>query len=253
MKRIRIIAAGIFALLLLACGGGGLGGLFTYWGMPNELAVVQALIDATHVDIQDSHGIYRASLPPNINTSVNASVFGVRPNTMIFANSYLVGSSQSVVITNVNSGQGGTVDATPVQVGNNIELDKGFTLPSGRWRMELNGPFKLYSSLDTEAATVAKVKYEFDVFGNGFSNIPIRLSGDWPLNGKSSTGFAVTGEIPPNNGQGPATLELKPVGGLLHSYTTNKALGSRTWTWDASDNVSIPETGYEFIGLKMNF
>lgn len=245
-------------VLVLACGGGGLFDTVAFlWqvGVPTHEELIDGVLGSDQVRVNYGGVDYTSVVPQNSTVTTGAPIAFLPQGTRVMTNAWLPNGAVPVIrVVNANTGLGGITGIGLTQQGNDLVLSSSLALPLGRWKLGFEGGYQFLSQNSSEALTIGKIQYEFDVFGpNGFSNIPIALGGALPKNGASQTGLSITGRIPPNGGQGPATLTLQGSGGLNLSYTTNKAPGAETWTWTSTDTIAVPSDGLLSLDVKVNF
>lgn len=167
---------------------------------------------------------------------------------------YSVGASHSVKLTNMGTSTGDQITGVGlVQDGVVLRTTGNLAIPPGRWRLEFNGPVRFFAQSANSGMDVNQFLFEFDVFPNGFTNLPVEVYGDLPKNGRSQSGLNLSGRIPPNTGIGYAYLDLKGPGTAAKSYQTLKQQNALTWTWVSHEPVSTPQAGWESIGVRVNF
>lgn len=257
VKRARSVAFLSCLLTVVACGGGGsaLDDVAFRWfmGVATYEEVIDAVMGGSQIRLNFGGVDHVAEIPSGSTVAVGSPIAFIPSGTTVMRNAWLpVGSAPQLRIVDVNSGLGGVTAVGLQQDGDNIELSGDLAIPVGRWRMGFEGGYRFLSPTPTNSLSVGKVEFEFNVFSNGFSNIPIELQGNLPANGATQSGLTVAGRIPPNAGQGPAEFKLQGTG-LNLSYTTNKAFGAETWSWNTNDTITIPEDGLILIGVKLDF
>lgn len=259
MRKSIIRPIALFAALGVgvACGGGGSDLLFLRWliGVTTNQEIIDAILGTDQIRLNYGGSDYTATVPHNSITAVGAPVAFIPQGTSVMQNAFLPPGAVPVIrVVDVNTGQGGITGIGLNQAGNDLTLATPLALPVGKWRLTFEGGYRFYSQTHANALDVGTVEYEFDVYGpNGFSNIPVSLDGNLPKNGQTQQGLSVTGRIPPNGGVGPASLKLESIGGINATYTTNKALGAETWTWNTNDTIAVPDAGLTAIRVKVQF
>jgi hypothetical protein len=241
------------AAVIIACGGGG--GLFpntarSLFGFPWLLGNIFGTPTGSFVQVDYNGDIYGGFLPPGHTVQQNQLVAGFRAGTVFLPDADIQGADCFVSIVNLLTLEGGLLpNVKLVQSGDNVVLTGGIVLPEGRYEMDIEADLGWYAGqLRTQRLII-----EFDVFSSGFTNIPIDVRGALPRPGQSLTNFSLIGQIPPNQGQGDATIEIKPVGGAAVQSMTTKALGATTWQWDFNETLSVSNEGLEYIQVRVNF
>ncbi len=225
------------------------------FGLANLQASVTNL-NANLVSARAGNGlIYTGYCPPLVTPIVGQPVCLMRQDTVIMTDSWISGNASSVTITSMSNGNGGVMPDVHLVSDNagSIKLGQGIALPPDRYLMTLEGPFEVYDKDPAKSLTIKQYKFEFDVFANGFSNIPVRVAGGLPKNGRTSTAFQIEGAVPPNNGAGPTTMGIEPFGQPEVTYTVQKALGAQGFIWNVTTPITIPTEGITAIRFQMNF
>lgn len=196
---------------------------------------------------------FDCELPLGLSVTDGMPLYAIPKNSVLFENAWLANGATPGIQLGLNGGAMRMIGAKPAVLGNNIVIDDAVAFTPNQYQMALDGPFQLMDPDLKKGLSLGRLSYNYDVFGNGFSNIPIKLSGSFPRNGSLSLGFSLKGEIPPNNGEGSATLELEQIGGKTDSFQTTKALGATTWSWDVNEPYQMPDQGLYRLGCRVAF
>ncbi len=256
MRLARYFFLGVSTALILACGGGGAGEnllLGANYGVPNTIGTVVSSVGNT-ATVTVGGVDFQAKLPAGAVVAPGSSVTLITDGALFADRAYLPAGTHTVTLTDLGTSVGGPIAGFGlIQDGTTILTNGNLAIPPGRWRLDFDGTMRFFAQSAASGMDVHQFRFEFDVFPNGFTNLPVELYGDMPKNGKSQSGLNLTGKIPPNTGVGLTYLDLKGVGQNLKTNQTLKQQNAETWTWVSNDTISTPTGGWESIGIRVNF
>lgn len=206
--------------------------------------------------VGDNGMTFDAEIPNGMTLTTGEPLMAFPKNTVWGPGSSFDGTPLGTITVTPQGGAPITLNTKTYAASGGLAFNDNWVLPPLRYDLRLDGPFLSIGKTHATGLTTGYMGFTFDVFNQGTtscSNFPSTLTGNFGINGSTIPSLSVTGTLPPNQGQGTATLNILPAGGSTWMYQTTKPLGATSYTFTNNQQLQIPSGGFAYVGLAINF